>query len=64
VVERGATDKVFGSPQHPYTQMLLASVPRLDEKWGPVPTETRELQSVREPERTLQRVADDHYVER
>jgi peptide/nickel transport system ATP-binding protein len=64
VVERGATDKVFGSPQHPYTQMLLASVPRLDEKWGPVPTEHRELESAPEPERTLQRVADDHYVER
>jgi peptide/nickel transport system ATP-binding protein len=64
VVERGATDKVFGDPQHPYTRMLLASVPRLDEKWRPVPTEHREPDSEPEPERTLHRVADDHYVER
>jgi ABC-type oligopeptide transport system ATPase subunit len=63
VVERGATEKVFGNPQHPYTQMLLTSVPRLDEKWGPMPPD-RELRSVPEPERTLQLVEDDHYVER
>ena len=29
VVERGATAKVFDNPLHPYTQALLASVPRL-----------------------------------
>jgi peptide/nickel transport system ATP-binding protein len=34
VVELGATPKVFGDPRHPYTQMLLASVPQLHEKWG------------------------------
>ena len=33
VVEMGATDKVFGNPQHPYTKMLLASVPQLHSKW-------------------------------
>ena len=33
VVERGATGKIFNNPLHPYTQMLLNSVPRLDEKW-------------------------------
>lgn len=34
VVEHGQIAKVFGSPLHPYTQMLLAAVPRLDRKWG------------------------------
>jgi ABC-type oligopeptide transport system ATPase subunit len=63
VVERGATAKVFGNPQHEYTRMLLASVPRLDEKWGPVPAD-RDLRAVSERERVLQRVDDDHYVER
>jgi ABC-type oligopeptide transport system ATPase subunit len=33
VVEMGATEKVFGNPGHPYTQMLLTAVPRLGERW-------------------------------
>jgi ABC-type oligopeptide transport system ATPase subunit len=33
VVEEGPTDQVFGRPQHPYTQALLASVPQLHRKW-------------------------------
>jgi peptide/nickel transport system ATP-binding protein len=33
VVEMGDTDKVFHDPRHPYTRMLMASVPRLDRKW-------------------------------
>ena len=33
VVEMGATEKVFENPQHPYTKMLMASIPRLDRKW-------------------------------
>jgi ABC-type oligopeptide transport system ATPase subunit len=33
VVESGATDKVFGNPQHAYTKMLLAAVPHLHTKW-------------------------------
>ncbi len=34
VVETGPTPLVFGNPLHPYTRMLLASVPRLHERWG------------------------------
>jgi len=34
-VEMGATTKIFDNPLHPYTKMLMASVPRLDEKWKP-----------------------------
>ena len=33
VVEMGATPAVFGQPLHPYTRMLLASVPQLHQKW-------------------------------
>jgi peptide/nickel transport system ATP-binding protein len=34
VVERGPTTTVFGNPFHPYTKMLLASVPHLHRKWS------------------------------
>ncbi len=30
VVERASVERVFGSPQHPYTQGLLSSIPRID----------------------------------
>ena len=30
IVEQGTTDQIFYSPQHEYTKMLLAAVPRLD----------------------------------
>jgi peptide/nickel transport system ATP-binding protein len=33
IAEMGATERIFKSPLHPYTQMLMASVPRLDKKW-------------------------------
>jgi peptide/nickel transport system ATP-binding protein len=33
VVEMGATEKIFKNSQHPYTKMLMISVPRLDQKW-------------------------------
>jgi peptide/nickel transport system ATP-binding protein len=33
VVEMGPTERVFQNPLHPYTRMLMASVPRLDRRW-------------------------------
>jgi peptide/nickel transport system ATP-binding protein len=33
VAEMGSTEKIYERPLHPYTQMLMASVPRLDRKW-------------------------------
>jgi oligopeptide/dipeptide ABC transporter ATP-binding protein len=34
IVESGSTTKVFGNPSHPYTRMLLGSVPKLHERWS------------------------------
>jgi ABC-type oligopeptide transport system ATPase subunit len=34
IVELGETGKVYGNPQHPYTRMLLASVPELGRRWA------------------------------
>ena len=33
IAEMGTTERVFFNPIHPYTRMLLESVPRLDKKW-------------------------------
>ncbi|AKI98184.1 ABC transporter ATP-binding protein [Kosmotoga pacifica] len=33
ILEMGKTELVFSNPLHPYTRMLLESVPRLDKKW-------------------------------
>nr|WP_240951446.1 ABC transporter ATP-binding protein [Caldanaerobacter subterraneus] len=33
VVESGSIEKVFSNPMHPYTRMLLDSIPQLDRKW-------------------------------
>jgi peptide/nickel transport system ATP-binding protein len=33
MVEMGDTDRIFNNPLHPYTQMLIASVPTLDKRW-------------------------------
>jgi len=29
-VEEGTPDQIFGSPQHPYTRQLIASIPEFD----------------------------------
>jgi len=62
VVEMGATEKVYGNPAHPYTQMLLTSVPHLTERWDPtaqVPTPTPADEDGDAP---LVKVADDHFA--
>jgi ABC-type oligopeptide transport system ATPase subunit len=76
IVEMGATEKVFGNPLHPYTKMLIASVPHLHKKWEQVEREVgapdvhehvvRE-QSADEPAggddaAPLEAVDDDHFV--
>ncbi len=38
IAEMGVTEKIFQQPRHPYTQMLIASVPRLDQKWSSATT--------------------------
>jgi peptide/nickel transport system ATP-binding protein len=45
IVEMGATEKVFEKPLHPYTKMLIACVPRLDEKWEKVEIELKAKKS-------------------
>jgi ABC-type oligopeptide transport system ATPase subunit len=37
IVEMGATEKIFGNPQHDYTRMLLSAVPELHKKWQRAP---------------------------
>jgi len=37
IAEMGATEKVFGNPQHEYTKMLLTAVPELHKKWAHEP---------------------------
>ena len=34
IVERGTVEEILGTPKHPYTQALLASVPRVDTEQG------------------------------
>ena len=34
IVERGTTEEIFDSPQHPYTRALLSAVPKMDEQTG------------------------------
>ena len=31
VVEQGPVEAIFAAPQHPYTRMLLQTIPRMDE---------------------------------
>jgi peptide/nickel transport system ATP-binding protein len=39
VVEMGSTQKIYYNPLHPYTKMLMASIPRMDKKWEEVEAE-------------------------
>jgi len=36
IVEIGPTEQIYYHPLHPYTRLLIASVPRLDKKWEEV----------------------------
>ena len=38
IVETGPTDEIFSRPQHPYTRLLLASVPRMRPGYEPAAT--------------------------
>ena len=49
VVEMGATPKVFGNPLHPYTRMLIASVPQLHRKWDAVEAELKASEARLDP---------------
>ena len=42
VVELGPTWRVFGNPAHPYTKMLVESVPQLHTKWSELEREPRD----------------------
>ena len=41
VAEMGATEKIYFNPIHPYSQMLMACVPRLDQEWEEVDVDLR-----------------------
>ncbi|MDD3819078.1 MAG: ABC transporter ATP-binding protein [Actinomycetota bacterium] len=45
IVEMGDTKKIYFDPVHPYTKMLMASVPRLDKKWEKVEVELKAKQA-------------------
>ena len=49
VVERGTAEEVLRSPRHPYTQALLAAVPRIDGAMGEVPKLAGDLPSPANP---------------
>jgi peptide/nickel transport system ATP-binding protein len=44
VVEIGTTEKIYCNPLHPYTKMLMACVPRLDQKWEETEVELKAKQ--------------------
>jgi peptide/nickel transport system ATP-binding protein len=71
VVEMGATEKVFGNPLHPYTKMLVASVPHLHRKWEEVEAELKApdpdasvdaIAPLDDGPATLVEVEEDHFV--
>jgi peptide/nickel transport system ATP-binding protein len=47
VVEKGSTEKIYINPLHPYTSMLMASIPRLNKKWDEVEAELKSKESER-----------------
>ncbi len=61
VVEVGATEKVFGNPHHPYTRMLLSSVPQLHRKWEPL-TVGQDASGFDGESDTLIEVEDGHFA--
>ena len=62
IVEMGATGRVFGNPLHPYTRMLLASVPKLDRKWEDAPEPAGDGAQVSYDAGELLEVEEDHLV--
>ncbi|MDR9392889.1 MAG: ABC transporter ATP-binding protein [Roseovarius sp.] len=46
VVEQGAKDKMFTPPHHPYTDLLLSSVPEMDPEWLSTLLEERGVDNV------------------
>ena len=61
IVEMGTTTKVYSDPRHPYTRMLLTSVPQLTAKWGTTGSEAIEPPAD-DDDGELQAVDDDHFV--
>jgi peptide/nickel transport system ATP-binding protein len=41
IMEMGPADEIYFNPLHPYTEMLMACVPRLDQKWEEVEVELK-----------------------
>jgi peptide/nickel transport system ATP-binding protein len=62
IVEAGATAKVFGNPLHPYTRMLLTSVPQLHTKWDTTTPRPVVEQTSGETAARLVEVEPDHLV--
>jgi oligopeptide/dipeptide ABC transporter ATP-binding protein len=60
IVERGSTDDVMMRPAHPYTQLLLASLPSSDPdvRWTDRMTDTEQTTAKPSPERTRCLIAD------
>ena len=66
IAEYGATPKVFGNPQHPYTRALLASVPQLHRKWenphGDAPVSAPLVATAKASADGLFEIEADHFV--
>lgn len=68
VVEWGATERVLGNPQHPYTRLLLSAVPDPDRRFGdsrlegePEHIETIRRQAARDQPETRE-IEPDHFI--